>query len=70
MDIFKQLGSYFEPTKVEIKAGSILVDSKGKETRVLKVSQDKVLINGPKGLKIRYLDNLEALVRSGYLALK
>ena len=70
MDIFKELGSYFEPTKVELKVGSVLVDSKGKEQTILKVSQDKVLINGPKGLKIRYLDNLECLIRSGYLALK
>jgi len=70
MDIFKQLGSYFEPQKIEIKAGSVLVDSKGKEQTILKVSQDKVLIEDPKGLKIRYLDNLESLVRSGYLAIK
>ena len=71
MDIFKQLGSYFEPTNVELKVGSIIINPHtGQELKVLTIGQNKLLLETPGGKVVRYIDNLECLIREGRLILK
>ncbi len=71
MNIFKELSSYFEPTNVELKAGSIIINPHtGQESKVLTIGQNKLLLETPGGKVVRYIDNLECLIREGRLIMK